>query len=122
MQLATGPLEPRAPMARFESLFMEHRFGRRFRCGTAVHVSADSGVAGEGRLANVSLSGAYVQTALDLPLFALVDLVASRDGRTVERRACVVRKEATGVGVEWCETPTRSICQIFGCPKHCEVI
>jgi hypothetical protein len=122
MSSAITQLAPRAPMARFESLFMEHRFGRRFRCGTAVKVSADSGTAGAGRLANVSLSGAYVQTELDLPLFALIDLVAVRDGRTVERRACVVRKDATGVGLEWCETPTRSICDIFGCTRHCEVI
>jgi hypothetical protein len=122
MQFTHSQLEPRAPMARFESLFMEHRFGRRFRCGTAVRLSAESGATGDGRLANVSLSGAYVQTAVDLPLFALVAIVAARDERTVERRACVVRKDATGVGVEWCETPTRPICEIFGCTRHCEVL
>ena len=103
-------------------VFMEHRFGQRLRCGTAVQLSAGAGLAGPGRLVNVSLSGAYLETPLDLPLFATVEIskAVDRDG-AVNRLASVVRKDRGGVGVEWCETPTRSICEIFGCTKHCEV-
>jgi len=122
MQLAIACVDPpAAPKPRRETKFMEHRFGQRFRCGTAVRVSTD-GSAGDGRLVNVSLSGAYVQARLDLPLFALLDITAERADRKVELRACVVRRDATGVGVEWCETPSRPICQIFGCTKHCEAL
>jgi len=102
-------------------LFMEHRFGRRFRCGTAVRVSAGTALAGRGRLVNVSLSGAYLQTALDLPLYASVEVAKDGDG-AVRLLASVVRKDATGVGIEWCETPSCSICRTFGCSKHCEVL
>ena len=33
-------------------VFMEHRFGRRFRCGSAVRLSVGTGLTGPGRLAN----------------------------------------------------------------------
>lgn len=111
---ASHPAEYERPV------FMEHRFGQRFRCGTVVRLSAGSGIAGRARLANVSLSGAYLETALALPLYATVEITGDGD-RRVELLACVVRRDATGVGVEWCDTPARSICEIFGCKKHCEV-
>jgi len=103
-------VEPRvAPLPRRRAERMEHRFGQRFRCGAAVNVAADAAHAA-GTLVNVSLSGAYIRTALDLPLFALIDVTADRGDRRVELRACVVRKDTDGFGVEWCDTPTRSIC------------
>jgi len=111
-----------ALVSRRNGVFMEHRFGQRFRCGTAVLVSAGDGVTGGGRLANVSLSGAYVETAVDLPLFALIVVAAEHGDRKVEMHACVVRKDSRGVGVEWSETPARPICRIFGCTKQCEVV
>jgi hypothetical protein len=99
---------------------MEHRFGRRFTCGTNVTVSAGAGIAGGGRLLNVSLSGAYIQTTVDLPLFGLVAVEkACGPERAVDLFASVVRKDADGVGVEWCETPARSICQTLGCARPC---
>lgn len=102
--------------------FMEHRFGRRFRCGTTVRLSAGGAVTGRGRLANVSLSGAYLETALELPLFATVEIAKDVErGKGVALLASVVRKDRGGVGVEWCDTPSRSICEFFGCTKHCEV-
>ena len=105
------------------ALFMEHRFGRRFRCGTTVRLSAGAGVTGRGRLTNVSLSGAYLETSLPLPLFATVEIRSDAGRDTpVELVASVVRRDARGVGVEWCETPSRSICEIFGCTKRCEVV
>jgi hypothetical protein len=105
------------------AMFMEHRFGQRFRCGTGVSISAANGLAGQGRLVNVSLSGAYLETPLDLPLYATIEVArhGARDS-SVRRLASVVRRDAAGFGVEWCETPTRSICQIFGCGKHCEAV
>jgi len=116
--LNTAPVvaRPGAPMR------MEHRFGQRFRCGSAVRVSSGSSLTGRGRLVNVSLSGAFLETALDLPLLATISI--ARDGncpRDVELLASVVRKDSRGVGVEWCENLSRSICEIFGCSKRCEV-
>ena len=100
---------------------MEHRFGRRYACGSPVRISAGDEASGDGQLVNVSMSGAYLQTELDLPLFALISLVKIRkDDRTpVELLASVVRRDGRGVGVEWCETPGRSICHVLGCPHPC---
>jgi hypothetical protein len=99
---------------------MEHRFGNRLPCGTQVTVSAGAGVVGAGRMVNVSLSGAYVETAVDLPLFSPVAIEKlCGGGRGISLRACVVRKDADGVGIEWCETPSRSICVTLGCPRPC---
>lgn len=101
---------------------MEHRFGQRLRCGSPVRLSAGDGVGGAGRLRDVSLSGAFLETALDPPLFAPIDIAATHPAaQDVCLRALVVRKDRHGVGVEWCETPGRSICQIFGCTRQCEV-
>jgi len=101
--------------------FMDHRFGQRLRCGNDVRLAAGN-LAGSGRLVNVSLSGAYLETPLDLPLFASVEISGNGEhGKAVELAAPVVRKDAGGYGVEWCETPGRSICAVFGCTKRCDV-
>lgn len=102
---------------------MDHRFGRRFRCGTVVRLSAGEGTVGQGRLANVSLSGAYLETGLPLPLFAAVEITRAGESLPpIHPRGSVVRRDARGVGIEWCETPGRPICEIFGCTKRCEVV
>jgi hypothetical protein len=99
---------------------MEHRFGRRYSCGEGVRVAAGEGVAGIGRFLNVSMSGAYIESALDFPHFALVSITRSPvDGAAVELRASVVRRDAGGFAVEWCETPAGSICHLLGCSTPC---
>jgi len=92
---------------------------------TAMWVRLGSGGAelGMGNLANVSLSGAFLETALELPLFATLEISSDAGcDRRVQLLASVVRRDRNGVGVEWCETPARSICSIFGCTRHCEVL
>jgi hypothetical protein len=100
---------------------MEHRFGKRYACGARVQIASGAGIAGAGRLSNVSLSGAYIQTGLKLPTCALVSVTKLRadDHRSIELQASVVRSDAGGFAVEWCETPACSICQLLGCPRPC---
>lgn len=99
---------------------MDHRFGRRIPCGTPVAISAGTVILGAGRLRNVSLSGAFVETALDLPPFSQIAIEKQCEGgRDIQLLASVVRKDADGVGIEWCETPSRSICLTLGCPRPC---
>jgi hypothetical protein len=100
---------------------MEHRFGRRYSCGESVRICAGDRVTGIGRLVNVSMSGAYVQSTMNLPPFLRVSLIKPRadDGTHVELLASVVRGDAGGFAVEWCETPACSICQLLGCPQPC---
>lgn len=100
---------------------MEHRWGRRIACDAPVGVSAAGVPIGSGTLRNVSMSGAFMETALALPLYAHISLKVLRDEPRVEREisASVVRVARDGVGVEWCETPAGSICALLGCQTRC---
>ena len=121
-QAAITADRPAAPTAR-RANFMEHRWGRRIACGTRVRLSASVGVGGAGRLRDVSMSGAFIETAVDLPLYARVAITvlhADRESlREVELLANVARVGDDGVGVEWCETAPREICPLLGCAAPC---
>jgi hypothetical protein len=101
---------------------MEHRWGIRRPCLARVSVSAGSGITGIGRLRNVSMSGAFLETALPLPLYAqLAVAVLHGDGSShvLEFPAVVVRHEPGGVGLEWCDANPGRICQKLGCKVEC---
>ena len=56
-------------------------------------------------MTDVSLSGAFVQTALQAPMLSRVQLIASLDSRraTAQIEAQIVRQTESGVGLEWNE-------------------
>jgi hypothetical protein len=102
--------------------FMEHRWGQRMRCQANVRLSAGNGIGGSGRVRDVSTSGAFIETAVDLPMHARVMLtVSGNESATheVEIAAIVARVGRDGIGVEWCETPAGSICPVLGCTTRC---
>lgn len=104
------------------SLFMEHRWGQRMPCRARVRLSAGTGISGAGRVRDVSSSGAFIQTALALPVHARLALVVLGNEsatRAVEITASVARVDRDGFGVEWCETPAGSICSVLGCMTQC---
>ena len=89
---------------------MDHRWGQRQATNLAVHVVAANGVTGAPRVVNVSLTGAYLETSASIRLHALVYLASSSrqncaGGRRVA--ANVVRHDALGVGLEWCQPLTK---------------
>jgi hypothetical protein len=94
---------------------MEHRWGHRIVCGTPARLSASGGTSGVGRLRDVSLSGGFVETALDLPLFARVTVFV----RDTEVSGSVTRTDDDGVGIEWCDSEPRAICPLLGSPSPC---
>ena len=101
---------------------LEHRWGERLRCKARVRLSTGTGFTGAGRIRDISASGAFIETAVELHLDAQLDLFvlgneSARD--VVAATATVVRVAGDGVGVEWCRTPTSSICSEFGCKVHC---
>jgi hypothetical protein len=101
--------------------YMEHRWGRRIRCGTPVRISCGAGQTGAGRMRDVSMSGAFVETSLDLPLFAPVELAVLRShGWDIALSGHVVRRDADGVGIEWHEANPGAICPVLGCITPCE--
>jgi hypothetical protein len=91
---------------------MDHRWGRRQPTGVAVQVIAKSGARGTGLVANVSLTGAYLETQMTLRPFSIVYLVSaarnSAGGMGERIAASVVRHDARGVGLEWCEPQTKA--------------
>ena len=103
---------------------MEHRWGNRKRCRARVCVSAGAGVAGTARVRDVSISGAFLETSLPLALFSQLAIAVLRDDgstHSLELTAAVVRTEPDGVGIEWCEPVTGSICRTLGCALQCAV-
>jgi hypothetical protein len=104
---------------------MEHRWGQRMRCEATVGLSAGTGITGTGRVCDVSSSGAFIETALDLPMHTRVLLmVLGNESAThvVEIAASVARVDPDGIGVEWCETPAGSICAVLGCATSCAAL
>jgi hypothetical protein len=91
---------------------MDHRWGRRRPTDVAVQVIAKWGARGTGRLANVSLTGAYLETQMTLRLLALVYLESldrnSAGGPGKRIAASVVRLDGRGLGLEWCEPQTKA--------------
>ena len=93
---------------------MEHRWGRRITCGAPIRIGAMKAI-GTGRLRDVSLSGAFVETTLELALFAPIAVVVHE----TEVLAHVVRIADDGVGIEWRVTAPQAICPLLGCVSLC---
>jgi hypothetical protein len=88
---------------------MEHRWGKREPTDVAVNFVV-YGTTGAGRVLNVSLTGAYLETSIPPRLLSVVYLQLARTASATEERiaATVVRRDPWGVGLEWCESETET--------------
>jgi hypothetical protein len=83
----------------------EHRWGRRIELELPVKLALGGRALGRGTLRSVSLSGALIETAVELAVFTNLAVTlpgtdaASADGHTLA--ATVVRRETGGIAVEW---------------------
>ena len=81
------------------------RFGQRVELKVPVALTVAGRPSESGVLRNASISGALIETALDLPLHAnIVVTFTISDGKEQDVRelnACVVRIDPAGIGVEW---------------------
>ncbi|HEY4445866.1 MAG TPA: hypothetical protein VGN30_16410 [Steroidobacteraceae bacterium] len=86
---------------------MEKHRGQRRSTDVAVQFFTRPATTGVGRVLNVSATGAFMETQLPLRLLSVLYLEpADRllvDGTGGRIAATVVRRSATGVGLEWCE-------------------
>lgn len=82
---------------------IEHRWGDRLKTNLRVHFAAAPIRHIPARLTDISLSGAFMETAFDVRLNSLVEIVIEGDA-CAERPvyAYVTRTASLGVGVEWC--------------------
>jgi hypothetical protein len=85
---------------------MEHRWGKRLAVDIPIRVaSATPFSVQHGRLANLSISGAWIPTRFNVRLCFEIQLILecplSHDISTIA--AHVVRRCESGVGIEWSE-------------------
>jgi hypothetical protein len=88
---------------------MEQRRGLRHDTDVAVRFVALPATIGTGRVTNISLTGAFMETARKLPLKSVVyieglETLKERGKHAARNRlaATVVRRCSAGVGLEWC--------------------
>ena len=90
---------------------MEHRCGQRVPIDAPVRLNAWPRF-GRGHLRDLSVSGAFIETDLELPLLGLVEVevqvadAGMRCGGALQTHvipACSVRWDRSGIGVEWLE-------------------
>jgi hypothetical protein len=86
---------------------MEHRWGHRHEIARAVRLETRAGVIARGRISNVSISGAFIVSTLPVTVYSYIYIRFTalngkqRAAQAVESQ--VIRKNATGFGIEWCE-------------------
>jgi hypothetical protein len=87
---------------------MEHRRGLRHNTDVAVRFVVLPATIGTGRVTNVSLTGAFMETACKLPLKSVIYIEGleslheqNKSGNRQRLAATVVRRCSAGVGLEW---------------------
>ena len=97
---------------------MEHRWGERLKVALPVRIHAASGLVGPGLVVNFSVSGAFIAATFPLPPLCRVRVSFAPQGRCAGRpthtshsifEAQVVRQNAAGFAVEWCEFGTHEV-------------
>lgn len=104
---------------------MEHRWGQRVPAAIEVRLACRPYAIGAGRIRDASMSGAFISTDLELPLLARVRVeidVELWNGRMQTRKllAHVVRRDATGIGVEWCALAPAGLHEVLACDSRGE--
>ncbi|MDP9013371.1 MAG: PilZ domain-containing protein [Pseudomonadota bacterium] len=97
---------------------MEHRWGQRRQTNVTVRFVTMPSTTGIGRLVDISSTGAFMETSVNLRLLSLLYLELaeqpSGDGINGRLAATVVRRSAAGVGLEWCEFAAETT-QAYAC-------
>jgi hypothetical protein len=92
------------------------RFGQRVPFDAHVRLRAGDRVEGSGVIRNASVSGAFIATALELPLYTELTVTLSLRGEEPASRvleARVVRIEVNGLGVEWRDSAGSDVLEII---------
>jgi hypothetical protein len=102
----TRPFVKEAPSTARSPKGREHRRGERIQVDLPVIVSVDYAERSQGRVRNLSLSGALLKTDADLHLRALIEVCAELpppSRHSARLLAHVSRRCGEDVGIEWCE-------------------
>jgi hypothetical protein len=96
---------------------MEHRWGERVPMDVPVRVSAHAFSQREGRLSNLSVSGALLIADLETRILARVEIHVVTPHRRVHEapgiQAFIARRYRHGFGLEWCEFAPDAIADLL---------
>jgi PilZ domain len=98
----------------------EHRWGARIRVSIPVHVTSPSTGVFDGRIKNLSLSGALLTTNFDLPLNTRVEVTLELPSPLLGDAviaAHVARKVNGEVGIEWCKFAPNAVKDLLRVPS-----
>lgn len=100
--------------------YAEHRWGARIRVSVPVRVASPTETAIDGRMRNLSLSGALVTTNLAAPLNSRIAVTltlppASQSDAVIE--AHVIRRDNGDVGLEWCQFAPAAVKDLLRSPS-----
>jgi len=95
----------------------ERRWGPRIQVDLPVRLTLPQGRSETGRLRNVSMSGAMIECAAELPTFTTmrVEILAGAETlpAKIELGARVVRAEHPCLGIEWREFQPQSLADLI---------
>lgn len=102
------------------------RFGQRIPLNVTVRLSVAGQPLGRGTIRNASISGALIETPLDLPPHTnLTVTLTIQDGNapsTRELSACLVRIDPAGFGVEWRDIGSVDVMDLIARASNTDVV
>lgn len=94
---------------------MEHRVGTRVKLDTRAELRA-AGTVREAVVRNASLTGAFLESHVRLPLLSRVEIRTAGTGEEW-LEACVIRIDGDGMGLEWLDSGVHTV-QALLCPRR----
>ena len=96
---------------------MEHRWGQRVTVEIPVRLDVAGRTLGRGTLRNASISGAFIETPLDLPVYTNLIVAMPTMSELVpgshELAASVIRRVPAGLGIEWRDMACPALVQLL---------
>jgi hypothetical protein len=99
---------------------MEHRWGQRFEVDILVRMHSRPYAMRTGRLTDVSMSGGFIVTSVDLHELRRLQIALVLPHRfhqaTPVISAYVARRHSDGIGVEWCDFAPQAVVELVRSP------
>lgn len=96
---------------------MEHRWGERVQVDLPVRITAHRFSVIDGRLGDVSVSGALLQADLDVRILARIQVIIDSPLHPKHRspviEAYVARRHRHGIGIEWCQFAPAAVSELL---------
>lgn len=96
---------------------MEHRWGQRFEVDILVRVHSRPYTVRTGRLTDVSMSGGFIASSVELRELRRLQIALVLPHRfsqaTPVISAYVARRQRDGIGVEWCDFAPQAVLQLL---------